>query len=478
MKRKLIVLFILVCVTLSGCTQKQSVSESSTQLPGVPEQQTDMRAADLSAVSEADAFLEFVLGGEYEQAFGMCDDEMQTFFVSGEKMGTMWEEILVSVGGYQSREQPGTAQSGDMMVYTYPSQFDTGAYNINISISAEGLVAGFNILPVSSNESNLNARAKQEGMAASTDLPDGIAEKDIVINKGQEHELYGKLTYPADADYPIPAIVLVHGSGAHDMDESITAENKPFRDIAYALSQKGIAVFRYHKVTYAYPEDFDQAAITIDLETVNDAVAAKQALLDQAGMELSDIYVAGHSLGGMMAPRIAKEGGYDGMILLAGSPRSLVDIVYDQNYYMVSVSDLPQDQWDATLAEVDRLYTEAKEILQLPHAEMEGKTALGLPAVYLHSIATPSAAEYIQELDIPMLILQGSKDFQIYADRDFALYEEITRGLSDVTMIEYDGLNHLFMPSFMERPDQTEYMTPAKVDEKVLEDMAKWIEQH
>lgn len=474
MKGKFIIWLLLFCITLSGCAESQNDPESDSEQLIMTEGQNNMPAVNAVELSEVNTFLESVLGGEYDKAYGMCNDEMKTFFESGEKMGSMWEEILVSVGVYHSRVQSSAAQTDEVMVYTYQAQFETGAYNINISISPEGQIAGFNIWPAASN--NQNARAKQEGPTASADLPEGLAEKDIIVNKGQEHELYGKLTYPADTSGPIPAVVLVHGSGAHNMDEAITAENKPFRDIAYFLPLKGIAVFRYHKVTYAYPEDFDQATLTIDTETVNDAVAAKQALLEQADMNFSDIYVAGHSLGGIMAPRIAKEGGYDGMILMAGSPRSMIDILYDQNHYMISVSGLPQDQIDDTMAETDRLYAEAKEIMQLSPAEMEGKTVFGsFSAAYFYSASTPSVAEVIRELDLPMLILQGSKDFQVYADRDFAQYKDITQGLSDVTMIEYDGLNHMFMPSFMERPDLSEYKTPAKVDTKVLEDIAEWI---
>lgn len=475
MKIRFILLILMIIIMLSGCADYPEVSSSSPEQSGMPEV-IDSSISTAYTLADADTFLNYMLVGEYGKAYEMCSNDMKIFFVSDEKMGAMWEEILVSVGAYRSHGQPGAAQSAEVMVYTYPAQFETGAYHINISITLDGLIAGLNILPAASNENNLNAQAKHEGPVASTDLPDGIAEKDIVINKGHEHELYGKLTYPADAGGSFPVVVLVHGSGAHDMDESITFENKPFRDIAYSLPQKGVAVLRYHKVTYAYPEDFDQAALTIDMETVNDAVAAKKALLEQAGMDFSGFFVAGHSLGGMMAPRIAQEGDYDGMILLAGSPRNLIDILYDQNCYLIPISGLPQDQIDAALLEVDRLYAEAKEILQLPISEMEGKTAFGLPAVYLHSIAAPSAEQYIRELDMPMLILQGGKDFQVYPDKDFVLYEEITRGLSNVTMIEYDDLNHLFMPSFMDTPDQSEYKTPAKVDAKVLEDMAEWIQ--
>ena len=47
---------------------------------------------------------------------------------------------------------------------------------------------------------------------------------------------------------PFPGVVLVHGSGPNDRDESI-GPNKPFRDLAEGLASRGIAVLRYDKRT-------------------------------------------------------------------------------------------------------------------------------------------------------------------------------------------------------------------------------------
>ena len=56
-----------------------------------------------------------------------------------------------------------------------------------------------------------------------------------------------------DGEGPFPAVVLVHGSGPHDRDESI-GPNKPFRDLAHGLTRDGIAVLRYEKRTRARPQ--------------------------------------------------------------------------------------------------------------------------------------------------------------------------------------------------------------------------------
>ena len=106
-------------------------------------------------------------------------------------------------------------------------------------------------------------------------------------------------------DGPFPAVLLVHGSGPHDRDESV-GPNRPFLDIARGLAAQGVAVLRYEKRSKAHPDAYVAAgALTIDSETTDDAVAALRTLAGVPGVDPARVFVLGHSQGGMMAPRIA-----------------------------------------------------------------------------------------------------------------------------------------------------------------------------
>ena len=78
-----------------------------------------------------------------------------------------------------------------------------------------------------------------------------MTEEKIIVGKDGKYPLNGILSLPNTCNSPIPALVLVHGSGPNDMDESI-GKNKTFRDIAGYLPSKGIAVLRYHKRFFAH----------------------------------------------------------------------------------------------------------------------------------------------------------------------------------------------------------------------------------
>jgi dienelactone hydrolase len=99
--------------------------------------------------------------------------------------------------------------------------------------------------------------------------------------------------------------VLVHGSGPQDRDETI-GPNKPFRDLAWGLASQGIAVLRYEKRTkkHAMKLVLIKNTITVKQETIDDALAAVALLRKTERIDPNRIFVLGHSLGGMLIPRI------------------------------------------------------------------------------------------------------------------------------------------------------------------------------
>jgi dienelactone hydrolase len=79
-----------------------------------------------------------------------------------------------------------------------------------------------------------------------------------------------------------------------------------------------------------------------------------------------------------------------------------------------------------------------------------------------------------------MLILQGSNDFQVYADKDYKLWKTTLKGRKNVTYKLYPGLSHLFMTnqeSANGAPDITVYNEPNHVKAQVIKDIAVWVKK-
>ncbi|TLS48522.1 alpha/beta fold hydrolase [Paenibacillus antri] len=315
--------------------------------------------------------------------------------------------------------------------------------------------------------------------AAEAEAPDAVVEEEVVVGAGTAYELGGTLTLPAAAEGPVPAVVLVQGSGPSDRNETAGAYT-PFRDLAWGLAQQGIAVLRYDKRTYAYGDAFtpeEAAAITVAEESVDDAVAAAELLKRDERIDASQVYVIGHSQGGMLAPRIDAEGGdFAGLVLLAGSPRTLWELIYDQNMAFIEAMDDADPAKRANLDYVEAEYKKAQGVAAMSVEEAKNSTVFGFPAYYFKEMDAFDLPAYVDGLKKPVLVLQGEDDFQVYAEKDFAKYKEIFGERDDVTYKLYPGLNHFFVD--YDGPGAGtlgEYNVPGAVSQHVIDDIAAWI---
>ncbi|MDO5712881.1 MAG: alpha/beta fold hydrolase [Tissierellia bacterium] len=251
-----------------------------------------------------------------------------------------------------------------------------------------------------------------------------------------------------------PLVLLIPGSGPQDMDETIF-DNKPLKDIADGLAENGISSIRYHKRTYVYPEKFMNEG-TIEDEYLKDMEWILEHRKDFTKGE--DIYLLGHSQGGMIIPAMAeRHPDIKGLIIMAGSPRKFIDIMYDQ--LMESTPKNDQEK-------VEALYKSLKNQEDNPM----------VPVSYLKSLDQVEGEQFLKKLDLPILILQGEEDFQVKADKDFKLYKDILKEKENVTFILYPKLNHLFMESNGKK-SMDEYKEKGKVSQEVIDDIVSFIQK-
>jgi len=301
--------------------------------------------------------------------------------------------------------------------------------------------------------------------------------EEITIGKGTGYELSGILTIPEGAAPRggFPAAVIVHGSGPIDMDGTMFAYTV-YRDLADYLSSSGIVVVRYNKRTFTHGFKMVEelgGSLTVYEETIEDAVSAANLLKADPRVNKDKVFIIGHSLGGMLAPRIQVSGGnFSGLILMAGSPRFLLDLSYEQNidYIEKTMSSVDKENAYASLSGWNDM---VNLILNIPDEDAKGVDIGGMSAYYLKDLHKHPAADYIDIVRVPYLVLQGEADFQVRADKDFALYKELLAGRNNTAFKSYEGLSHMFIKSTTGYVD--EYDTPDHVNIQVLRDIASWI---
>jgi fermentation-respiration switch protein FrsA (DUF1100 family) len=268
-------------------------------------------------------------------------------------------------------------------------------------------------------------------------------------------------------------VVLVHGSGPHDRDETI-GPNKPFRDLAWGLASQGIAVLRYEKRTKAHAQAAagQQSTFTVYDETIHDALEAVALLRETNDIDPERVYVLGHSLGGMVAPRIgAADLEIAGLIVMAGTSRPLEDVVLEQMDYVFGLDGVIAPEEKATLDQVEDQVARIKALTATDTGSDE--PLLGAAPSYWLDLHDYDAPQLASELAQPMLFLQGERDYQVTLE-DLAGWQQVLSSRPAVTFKTYPELNHLFI-SGEGAITPAEYEVAGHVAEAVILDIAEWI---
>ncbi len=302
--------------------------------------------------------------------------------------------------------------------------------------------------------------------------------KKIVLGRDTEYPLNGLLTLPDDLSEPVPAVVLVHGSGPSDMDEKVM-KLTPFRDLAEGLAKHGIASVRYDKRTFAHARKMKKRPLTVREETIEDALLAAALVRDDPRIDAGRVFLLGHSMGAMLAPRIDAEGAnVRGLILMAGTPYRLEEIVLRQ---LRQAGD-GRSVMNRIVSLEYRIFAKKFENLyQMRDEEAKKKKFAGnLSLYYFKEMGRKTAADYLLESEKPVLILQGGMDFQVLAQDDFRLFQQLLADRSNTEFRLYPKLNHVFVEAIYSDilKASKEYSVERHVGEDVIGDIAAFVSQH
>lgn len=405
-----------------------------------------------AAETVATRLLDHLDAKQYPEAEALFNVEMAAA-VPAEKLKQIWESLPLQLGAAQGRGKAQVSEHQGMQVVAVPLQYAKGALIAQAAVTADGKIAGFLIQPAPA------------APAAAPAADAGYRELEFPVA-----DLPGTLAMPMSND-TVAAVVLVHGSGPQDRDETI-GPNRPFLDIARGLAERGIAVLRYEKRSKARPQDFTGRLYTMDDETTNDAVAAIAALRAAPGIDPDKVYLLGHSQGGMLAPRIAQRSGkVAGLILFAAPARSLLTILPEQNHYLLNADGSISAEEQQFLDDLQRKIANVRG--KAPVADQD--TPLGLPVHYWRAFDKVDPVADARSLALPLLFLQGGRDFQV-VDTDWQLWR---RGFADAPRANfkrYPALNHLGIAG--EGPGTlAEYNQPGHVDAQLIADTAAWIKE-
>jgi len=304
--------------------------------------------------------------------------------------------------------------------------------------------------------------------------------------------LAGTLSLPK-GDGPFPAVMLLSGSGPQDRNSSIFG-HKPFLLLAHELTQSGIAVLRFDE--RGVGESGGRTSEMTMATQMGDAQAGINYLLSNNQINRTKIGLLGHSLGGILAPKLAIENDIDFLVLLAAPGVNGDAMMLKQRKDLLKLRGATDKQIEGTNGMLASLYSELRKSSLEDEAlktELQKKLAVKYQSTIpekelnemvnsivdneeLMAILKSSPANYFQKVSCPVLALNGSKDFQVSAKENLAAIEKALSdgGNTAIETHELESLNHLFQDS--DTGDISEYqLIEQTMSPEVLRLITEWV---
>ncbi|HEX9013965.1 MAG TPA: alpha/beta fold hydrolase [Anaerolineaceae bacterium] len=403
-------------------------------------------------------------GGDFHTAVGIFNQDMVQALPE-DKLKATWQEIVRQVGPFDRILRIEEVENQQTPIIMVTCQFEKIPLGFRIVFDEDGRIGGLTT-QMAPSETPYRPPAYVRESA--------FHEEDVIVGSG-EWAVPGTLSMPAGSG-PFPAVVLVHGSGAQDRDETL-GPNKPFRDLAWGLASQGIAVLRYEKRTKAHGGKFTteiKARLTVQEEVIDDALAGVRFVRQQPRIDPGRVYVLGHSLGGMLAPRIGQQDlSLAGLIIMSGITRTLEDTILDQYTYLYGLSGGITDAQKAELEQLREKVARVKDPAlsdRVPAKDLP----LAVPPVYWLDLRGYHPEEVAKLLGMRILVLQGGRDYQVTPDGDFLGWQRALAGKSGAVLKLYPSLSHLYISG--EGPSTPQdYLSEGHVSAEVIGDIARWI---
>jgi uncharacterized protein len=419
--------------------------------------------------ADASRALRELADGQFERVAANFDSHL-ALELPGNKLREQWGQFTTQTGPFKKIiTSELTPELGGYEAVTIVCEFEhTTSANVLVTFDSAGKIAGLYFGPKSTDI------ASEWHTPVYAD-PSKFSEEALTLKSGA-WRLPATLTLP-NGPGPFPGVVLLPGSPPIDQDATV-GPNKIFKDIAWGLASRGLAVLRYAKRSHAFGAGLGLGEISffsLREESNEDARAALALLSERKDIDHQHTFVLGHSLGGFAAPQIAAENSSVKGIIALGAPAGDLLGVLIERMRAQAAAGGPQAavmaQGADALENVQKGRVDAGSLIEL--------FGQRVPVAFWTEQRNYQPGAATAKLRLPALVLVGKHDAEVPPD-DIDLWRQALANCKDAVVKFYPDLFHLFMPSTAtgngDSPE--DWSRAAHVSEQVIHDITAWTLAH
>lgn len=476
MKIHLTVVLVILLLLSTGCFSMKEDSSVSSPPEDIPSTVEEKASLDLSGYWEGSL------------AISPTATLVMGFTITSSDNGRL--EVLLQIPSQGVRDMSGSSIRLEETLLTIEMEAVQASFSGTYDAETKQIVGTFVqmghslplVLSLSEQKEQYRPQVPQK--------PYPYISEDIVFTQSTEGFLLaGTITRPV-GEGPFPSVVLVSGSGSQNRDEELVG-HRPFLVLSDALTRSGIVVLRYDDRGFAKSGGDASSATTLDF--ASDTESAVTYLKTLSYVDAERIGIIGHSEGALIGPIVAQRSkDVDFLVLMAGTGVDGVAVLEDQTAAILRAQGASEEIVEQTVSSNLAIYAtvldESQTLEERKESVLQTLLSLGLPpesakaqarslfSPWYMTFLTLDPATYLQYLDIPVMILNGTKDTQVSASLNIPAIEAslLSGGNTLYTTKVYEGLNHLFQPAITGSPEEYGSIETT-IDPQVLDDIASWI---
>jgi len=380
-------------------------------------------------------------------------------------------EVPIRVSGVSAEriETPKQVIAATRYALVMSNPAPAGDMPMNVWIDATGT-----LLRLSVPAQALDFAREDVASAATRTTSFSIATDEPVRIPASGFGLAASVAKPAGAKTPLPAIILIGGTGSPDRD-GFVAGIPVLGQLAAALVDAGFLVVRYDR------RGAGQSGGRAETATINDQAEDVRAIVRWLDRERKDadkkrIALVGHAEGAWVALIVAsRDDRVAAPVLVSAASVPGAQLILEQQLHLLQRLKTPDADKQSKIA----LQT------QINSAVLKGAGWEGIPDEMRKAADTPwfssflafDPARVINNVRQPLLIVQGELDTQVrphHADR-LAELARARKRKSVVEVVKVPGVNHLLVPATTGEQDEYATLAEQKVAPGVPAAIAAWL---